>query len=325
VKLTRAALERHQVWLYVAAIAVGSALGLSWPQAEAQLERLIYPVLAALLYASFSQVPFAKLRQAFADRRFTAALLTANFVAVPLVVLALSQLLPPDASLRLGVLLVLLAPCTDWFVTFTQLGKGDTHRAVAALPLLLLAQLALLPVYLWLFLGAAFVGAIDPAVFGRAFAQLILLPLALAYLTQRAARRRPGYRRFLDRLAWWPVPLLALTLFLIASSHVMVLLEAGELLVWVLPVFVLYALLAAPLARLIAVRFGLEPGATRTLAFSVGSRNSFVVLPLALALPEALSLAVAAIVIQSLVELLALTLYLWWVPTILVRQRKTTR
>ncbi len=315
---TRAALERRQVVLYLAAIAAGSALGLSWPQAGAPLERLIYPVLTLLLYASFSQVPFASLREAFSDKRFMSALLVANFVAVPLMVLALSQLLPPDAGLRLGVLLVLLAPCTDWFVTFAQLGKGDVRRAVAALPLLLLLQLLLLPGYLGLFLGEAFVGAIDAAVFGRAFAQFILLPLALAYLTQRAARHRLTLSRFLGLLAWWPVPLLALTLFLIAGSHVTVVLGAQALLAWVVPVFILYALMAAPLARLMAARFGLEPAAARTLAYSVGSRNSFVVLPLALALPDALSLAVAVIVIQSLIELVALTVYLWWVPGLLL-------
>ncbi|GAB5601760.1 arsenic resistance protein [Thermus sp. FJN-A] len=314
----REALERHQVVIYLAAIAAGSALGLAWPQEEAHLERLIYPALTLLLYASFSQVPFAALREALRDRRFMGALLVANFVAVPLLVLTLGPLLPPDAGQRLGVFLVLLAPCTDWFVAFTHLGKGDVRRAVAALPWLLLLQLILLPVYLWLFLGEAFVGVADATAFGRAFAQFILLPLALAYLTQRLARRHLALRGFLHRLAWWPVPLLALTLFPIAGSHVTAVLEGGKLLAQVVPVFVLYALLAAPLARFVAARFGLPPEAARTLAYSLGSRNSFVVLPLALALPEELSLAVATIVIQSLVELVALTVYLWWVPGVLI-------
>lgn len=45
--------------------------------------------------------------------------------------------------------------CTDWFITFTQLGRGNTARTIAVTPLNLLLQLLLLPVYLWLMLPAA--------------------------------------------------------------------------------------------------------------------------------------------------------------------------
>lgn len=58
------------------------------------------------------------------------------------------QWLPDDPALRLGVRLALLVPCTDWFITFTQLGRGNTSRAIAVTPLNLLLQLLLLPVYL---------------------------------------------------------------------------------------------------------------------------------------------------------------------------------
>ena len=40
--------------------------------------------------------------------------------------------------------------CTDWFITFSQLGKGDVPRAIAITPLNLVLQLILLPLYLWL-------------------------------------------------------------------------------------------------------------------------------------------------------------------------------
>lgn len=42
-------------------------------------EAAIYPVLGALLYATFLQVPFTALREAFADRRFLLAALALNF------------------------------------------------------------------------------------------------------------------------------------------------------------------------------------------------------------------------------------------------------
>jgi ACR3 family arsenite efflux pump ArsB len=46
----------------------------------------------------------------------------------------------------------------------------------------------------------------------------------------------------------------------------------------------------------------------------MGTRNSFVVLPLALALPAGWETAVVVIVFQSLVELFGMAFYLWWLP-----------
>jgi len=79
-------------------------------------------------------------------------------------------------------------------------------------------------------------------------------------------------------------------------------------------VFVAFLLIAGLLACLLARRFRLPPSQGRVLAFSFGTRNSFVVLPLALALPPSYELAVVAIVFQSLVELFGMVVYLWWVP-----------
>ncbi|MBM7423946.1 MULTISPECIES: arsenic resistance protein [Gammaproteobacteria] len=114
---------------------------------------MLWPVLGVLLYTTFTQVPLTHLAPAFRDRRFLIALLTGNFILVPLIVGALVLLLPDDPAIRLGVLLVLLVPCTDWFISFTYLGGGNGARAIAAAPVLLIFQFVLLPVYIWLFMG----------------------------------------------------------------------------------------------------------------------------------------------------------------------------
>lgn len=84
-------LERHQIAIYLAALASGAALGAAWPAASGRWETAVYPVLAVLLYATFLQVPFTKLAAAFRDVRFLAAVLAVNFVVVPLVVAALTS------------------------------------------------------------------------------------------------------------------------------------------------------------------------------------------------------------------------------------------
>jgi len=132
-------LERHQVAFYLAALAGGVLIGAVAPGADTAFEALIYPVLGVLLYATFLQVPFTALRDAFADRRFLLAALGLNFVLVPPIAFALSRLAPGGTAVELGVLLVLLTPCIDYVIVFTRLAGGSDRTLLAAAPLLLLA------------------------------------------------------------------------------------------------------------------------------------------------------------------------------------------
>ncbi|PMR67073.1 arsenic resistance protein [Halomonas heilongjiangensis] len=307
-------LEKYQVFLYLAAVLAGLAVGTHSPGRVGVLEALLWPLLGLLLYATFTQVPLVGLHRRLANARFLAAAVLGNFVVIPPVVWGLVQWLPADPALRLGVLLVLLVPCTDWFLSFTHLGGGDTPTAIAFTPLSLLLQLVLLPLYLWLFLGQAGLAGLIQRELLLAFGGLILLPLAAAFISEHWAGRAPRRRRLIEGLGWLPIPLLALVLFAVAAGQVDQVVGAPGLIGWLLPVFVAFLIIAALLARLMAWAFRLPAAQGRVLAFSFGSRNSFVVLPLALALPAGLEAAVIVVVVQSLVELFGMLLFLWLVP-----------
>lgn len=311
--MTREQLERGQVWLYLAAIAIGLGVGALAPGLAPGFEAALWPALMLLLYVTFVQVPLWHLRAAFADRRFVAAVLLGNFLVLPLAVWALLGVLPEHPAVRLGVLLVLLVPCTDWFITFSQLGGGDVPRALAVTPANLLLQLLLLPFYLWLMLDGTPAVVLTPAEAWPALL-VVLLPLLCAALSERwiEARRERAVLR--ARLAGWPVPLLAWVVFLIADAQARQAREALALLPVLVPVFVAFLLLAALLAKVLARGFGLPVAQGRTLAFSFGTRNSFVVLPFALGLPAGWEMAALVVVVQSLVELLGMMAYLWWLP-----------
>ncbi|SFL74530.1 Sodium Bile acid symporter family protein [Nitrosomonas communis] len=137
-----------------------------------------------------------------------------NFILLPLVVSGLLMLVPDEPAIRLGVLLVLLMPRTDWCISFTHLGGGDTKLAIAFSPISLLLQITLLPVYLWVFLDENFVVTLAQSQMLTAFVGLILLPLCSAYLTEKSIEKNKDRRYLLDQLAWLPVPLLALVVFL---------------------------------------------------------------------------------------------------------------
>lgn len=316
--LTRDALERHQLWSYLTAVVLGLAIGALWPGAGGVFENLVWPVLGLLLYTTFTQVPLASILSAFKDGRFLATVLVGNFVVLPLVVWGLVHLTPDDPALRLGLLLVLLVPCTDWFITFTQLGRGDAARATAMTPLILLVQLGLLPVYLWLMADADVVSVFRVEQVWPAFL-VLLAPLGLAALSEIWLRRRPAGERAREALGYGPVPLLSVVIALVAAGHAGPVGDSLDVLPVVVGVSVAFLVAGLILSRALAAVVGLPVGQGRTLAFSLGTRNSFIVLPFALSLPSGWEVAAVVIVMQSLVELFAMIFYLWFVPKVLFR------
>jgi arsenite transporter len=312
--LTRQSLDKFQVFIYLGAILSGLLIGSASPRTGAALESALWPILGLLLYVTFTQIPLAHVRDALVDFRFLAAAIVGNFVVLPVVVWGLMMLTPDDPAIRLGVLMVLLVPCTDWFITFTHLGGGDTKRAMAFSPVSLMLQIVLLPLYLWIFFGDDLVLTFARGEMLLAFSGLILAPLFAAFLTERWIKRDNSRLSVLEQLAWFPVPLLAGVVLIIAATQVHIVIDSIRILGHLLLVFVAFLLIAGLMARFLARRFRLPPFQGRVLAFSFGTRNSFVVLPLALALPPSYELAVVAIVFQSLVELFGMVVYLWWVP-----------
>lgn len=310
-------MERHQVGLYLAALAAGAAVGLLFPVLAHPAETAINPVLGLLLYVTFLGVPFARLRQAFRDWRFLGTLLVVNFVLVPLVVFGLSRIVAHDQVLLIGVLFVLLTPCVDYVIVFAGLAGGSRDRLLAAAPLLMLAQFLLLPACLWLFVGDQFVQAIDLRPFAEAFLLLIVLPLAAAGLTQLAATRT-GWGRSLERVGLAAmVPLMMLTLAVVVASQIAGVGQEIARLLLVVPVYVLFAAIMVPVGMIAGAAARLDVPAKRTIVFSGATRNSLVVLPLVLALPAAFDLAPLVVVTQTLVELIVMVVFVRLIPRLL--------
>lgn len=384
----REKLEQYQVFVYAVALAVGIAIGWGDGALGRAMEAWINPLLAVLLYGMFTLIPFLKLREALKNGRFVAGLLLTNFVGVPLVVWGLLTLFPQPEAVAVGVCLVLLAPCIDYVIVFTALGRGDEKAMTAATPLLFVAQVALLPIYLRLFAGTESARLFAAGPFVQAFLTLIVLPLVAALLTQLWARpseeageagsggdqaregieaagigkrqrvteaeergkqknpagnapdsdfgprenlrEEPKARagglgfgaRLLAAAAWIPVPFMAMVLIAVTASQIGRILADPAAVLRVLPLYALFLLIMPPLARLIGRLLRLDAGSGRALIFSAFTRNSLVVLPLALALPgEAADIAAAVIVTQTITELIGELIYVRAVPGLLWRDR----
>lgn len=307
-------LDRHQIAIYLIAIAAGIGIGWAAPGSGHILEHAINPVLGALLYVTFLQVPVGELGRSLRDVRFLSALLAVNFVAVPLVVAAMFWLLPAEQALRVGVLLVLLCPCVDYVIVFAGLAGGSSRRLIAATPLLLMVQMALLPLFLWLFMGPDLADIVDAKPFVEAFVFLIVIPLALAWLTQYWAARIPAGPRLTSIVNTTMVPLMALVLMVVVASQIPAL--DGNLtdVVGVIPFYVAFLVVMALLGSLVAGRLQLDTGGRRAVVFSGATRNSLVVLPLALSLPAGFEIAAVVVVTQTLVEVIGMVAYVRLIP-----------
>lgn len=313
--MTRDTLEHNQIPVYFVAVILAVAFGLLAPSWGHGLGALVTPAIAVLMYAMFLQIPFLDLRQGLGNRRFLAALLLANFILVPLLVWALTRGLVERPALLVGALLVLLTPCIDYVVVFTHIGKGDARLMLAATPVLLLLQLLLLPLYLGFMLGAQSEVVVAAGPFIEAFLWLIVLPMVLAVITTSLARKSVLINAWNSAWAWLPVPAMAAVLFVVIGSQITSVVRDISLLLPVIPVYVGFLVLAPLMGALAARLFALPAATARAVTFSASTRNSLVVLPLALALPEDVrGLAATAVILQTLVELVGELIYVRLIP-----------
>lgn len=267
-----------------------------------------------MLFATFAQLPMKNLGRIFSRPRFLGALLLSNFVVIPLLVWALMHFLPPDPMIRLGLLFVLLTPCVDYVITFSHIGRADAGLLLASTPVLLVVQMLLLPVYLGLFLGDSAAALVQPQLFLQAFVWLIVLPLLLAALLQFWEKRGDTGRYVREQVGLVAVPVTALVLFIVATTIVPRLEAALPAAERVLPFYILFAIMAPLTGWRVARLFRLRAPAARAVSFSAATRNSLVVLPIALAVPGAIPVLPAVILTQTMVELLASLVYMRLMP-----------
>lgn len=315
--------RHNQASIYAVAVLVSVGTGFGAPEAAPYFELIINPVLAALLYVTFLEVPFVRIRRSFRNTRFMGAALGINFVVVPVVVGVLT--LPIDDPLLLiGVLMVLLTPCIDYVITFTELAGGDSGQITAATPALMLVQLFLLPVYLWLFMGRRVAEVVEPGPFVEAFVLIIVLPLVGAWLTQSLSEKHASVVGWRDAMGWLPVPMMGITLFVVIASQIPRVQEAIGRIAAVVPVYVAFLVVMPLVARTVARFLDMDTGESRALLFTSTTRNSLVVLPLALSLPKGYALVPAVVVTQTLVELGGMVVLTRAVPKVLVKDRASS-
>lgn len=113
------------------------------------------------------------------------------------------------------------------------------------------------------------------------------------------------------------VPLMVVTLFTVVASQIRGAGERLPALAAVVPLFAAFAAVMVALGVVAARWTHLDVPAGRALVFSGATRNSLVMLPLALALPASLDPAPLVVVTQTLVELGVMVSLVRLVPRLL--------
>lgn len=314
---SREQLEEKQVSVYMVVLVLALGIGLFFPSSTSWYA-LAEPVIAALLFTMFCQIPFLEGIRIGQYKTFFRALLVGNFLVIPLLVALLVAVFSLRPLVELGVLLVLLTPCIDYVIVFSHLGKGNASLMLAATPLLFVCQVLLLPLYLLVLLDSSTVEMIAFEPFLHSFWWMIMVPLIAAFLVQVLGKRSVSAQRVLSLMAWGPVPLMALTFLIIVASQVGTLVEQFHELKEALPVYIAFGCLAPLLGKWVARLTGNAVAEARTVAFSMTTRNSLVVLPLALALPAPENQVVALVIVgQTFVEILFELCYIRIIPRVI--------
>ena len=292
-------LEKHQVGIYLVAIVGGLLV------TPRNLEWLLVPVLGLLMLSTFAALPLQKVRPA---PRLTAIILVLNFVLAPAVIAVLTIPLRTQPVLLAGVVMVLLAPCIDYVVPFSGLAGAAHDRLLAITPVLFVVQLAVLMIVLPVIIGHDLAATVLWPI-SRSVFFLLVVPLVIAWIMQRATRSTHSAciaqlgRKTLLSCEIAMVPLMVLTLFAITATYgANVLHNLNEL----VPVLVIYAMFAAIMVLIgvmTAKSFRLRAKDGIATVFSGVTRNSLVIMPIALALPAGFEAVPMVIVAQTLVEL----------------------
>jgi BASS family bile acid:Na+ symporter len=134
----------------------------------------------------------------------------ANFVLVPLLGLAIVDVLPLEPPLAVGLFLVATAAGAPFLVKLTQAAQSDVARSAALLVLLLPITVVYMPIVVPLALPRA---SVRPGAIAMPLGLTMLLPLALGLLVRAQAQKFAA--RLLSLLS--PVSTVALVLLIAAT------------------------------------------------------------------------------------------------------------
>lgn len=307
------------VVLFTAAMVLGLLIAATLPGIRNIAAGVVESIIIGLVALLFFDVQFTGAVKLLRSVRTIGLVMVINFLIIPVLAFGLTALtVPEDEMLRLGVLIYLLFPCTDWCLGFVRVTGGNTVLGAALIPINLALQLMLYPVWISVFTGdslGSVLSELGPALLtGVAVPAAIALAARLYLYLWAAPGESDRLRGITARVVPWVIAVMILCLFAAHGAEISASpAEFGSLLFAVFLFFLVTYLVIEAAAALF--RLSYENHSLLTLTAS--ARNA----PLMLAVTSLTfgdhPVLLAAIVLGMLVEFPHLTALTW-----LLRRRK---
>lgn len=272
----------------------------------------VVPLLMLLLFLIFLDVPFREISSSVKNYKFNFLSLAVNFIWTPVLAYILGYMFLSDQPvLWLGLVMLLVTPCTDWFIIFTNIAGGNTVLSTTILPVNFILQIILLPVYIYVFFGVF--EWVSPGIIFSMILTL-LIPLILAMVMKMIF---PAWH--LSRLSSWNPVILGLAVLSIFASEREVLFGNLNLLQMILIPIMLFFVINFFLGNFAARMFKFDYPDTVSLVMTTMARNSPLALAIAVVVFDEMPIITLALIIGPLIEIPVLALTGW------VMQRKSRR
>ena len=288
-------LSKLQPVFIIGAALIGIGAGKLIPPLEQYAGNGIEVFLMGMLFFVFLNVDVKEITKSFSDVRFSLAALIINFIFTPLFTFMLAKtFLAGRIDVQIGFIMLMVTPCTDWYLIFTSLANGNVPLGASILPLNLILQIVLLPVYLLLFMGADVSFGFD--VILQSIILVLIIPLAAANAVKwmvKKVKRYDALAKLLTKADDIQFILLCCAIIAMFASQGVLLLDNTILFITLLPVLLLFFAvlfcLALGTGKLLKLPFkNIIP-----LIFTTSARNS----------PVSLAIAVVTFPLQPVISL----------------------
>ncbi|WP_406662572.1 bile acid:sodium symporter [Methanolobus sp. ZRKC3] len=259
-----------------------------------------------MLYGVFLQVPLNQLKNSFKNWKFARVSASINFIFNPLLAFVLGFFFLKDTpALWIGFIMLMVTPCTDWYLLFTGIARGNVPLSASILPMNLILQLILLPIYLLIFAGT--IATIDSALLVESVILILFFPFSISLLSKIAAPRMKGEywleEKIFPKLDHVQFSFLNLAIVSMFASQGEQLIQNPLILLKLLTPILLFFVIVFIFGQMIGRYLGFSYQDTASLNLTTLARNSPIVLAIALtAFPDEPLIALA-LVIGPLIEL----------------------
>lgn len=262
---------------------------------------LINVFLCLMLFGLFLEVDLNELKNSFKNVKFTTTSLIINFIWTPLFGYFLGSLfLKGNVDVLVGFFMLILTPCTDWYLVFTKMAKGDFTLSLSILPINLVLQIILLPIYLMIFFSSG--NTMDYSQLAYSLLIVIVIPFVAAQIVKfilNADLKEKATNLFTSLQIWF----LSLAVFCIfASQGELVFDNLNSVLTIFIPL-ILFFIANAIIDLLLSEKINFTYSEYASLTMTTLARNSPLALAIAINSFPGHELVSIALVIGPLIEL----------------------